>query len=87
MKTFKDLIFENYFILYPKAKKAREFFDNDFGISVLFGDIFNSNGIDNYEICVLLFGNPYHEIKIPNNGSGVSAEQISEFMIKLQKIK
>ena len=87
MKNFKDLIFENYFILYPKAKKAREFFNNDFGISVLLGDIFNSNGIDNYEICVLYFGNPYYQIQIPNNGSGVSAEQISEFIIKLQKMK
>jgi hypothetical protein len=51
MKTFKDL----EFIPHPigKGKIAVIKFPNGYSASVVFGDMFYSNGVDTYELAVL----------------------------------
>ena len=66
LKQFKDLVFKQHemtkdaFLLpssireeYMNAKHAKMQFENGYGISVLKGTLFYSNGIDTYEVAVL----------------------------------
>lgn len=57
MKTFKDLEFKNHPISrtkrYKDAKQALYHFENNYGVSVVFGSCFYSNGIDTYEVAIL----------------------------------
>lgn len=63
MKTFKDLKFKKHSIAnsgierYKNSKHAELNFQNDYGISVIFGNCFYSNGIDTYELAILYKGN------------------------------
>lgn len=54
MKTFKNLVFESHGSGF--GQQAILEFDNGYGVSVLFGDKFYSNGIDTYELAVLKDG-------------------------------
>lgn len=51
MKTFTDLIFNPH----PRVPglKARLMFENGFGIDVVLGNLFISNGINTYEVVIL----------------------------------
>ena len=62
IKTFKDLKFEMHPILldaksqdtkemFANSKHAVMEFENGYGVSVIFGEQFYSNGIDTYEGC------------------------------------
>ena len=51
MNTFEDLIFKPYNKSH-KLKQAKIKFSNDYGVSVLFGDLFYSNGKNTYEIAI-----------------------------------
>jgi hypothetical protein len=51
MKTFKDLEFTNH--PYVAGKIAVLKFPNGYSASVLFGEMFYSNGTDTYELAVL----------------------------------
>ncbi|MDD4730072.1 MAG: hypothetical protein PHN55_15140 [Dysgonamonadaceae bacterium] len=65
IKTFKDLEFEMHPIslnakslkdtkeMVANSKHAVIEFENSYGVSVLFGDIFYSNGIDTYEVVIM----------------------------------
>lgn len=41
---------------YDKARQAIMEFENGYGVSVLFGEAFYSNGIDTYEVAILKDG-------------------------------
>ena len=68
MKTFDDLQFRPWlegrdmspsiasFGGYDKARQAIMEFENGYGVSVLFGEAFYSNGIDTYEVAILKDG-------------------------------
>ena len=69
IKNFKDLVFIPHPIAreaqklplylakeYAEAKQAKMDFENGYGISVLFGSMFYSNGIDTYEVGILKDG-------------------------------
>lgn len=69
VKTFTDLVFNPHAFSkearhlpsplreeYMEAKHAVMRFDNGYGISVVKGDMFYSNGIDTYEVAVLKDG-------------------------------
>ena len=58
MKTFKDLKFEKHYYspFCKEAKQAKMNFENGFGVSVLFGNCFYSNGRNTYEVAVLKNG-------------------------------
>jgi hypothetical protein len=48
---FKDLVFEPHHS--GLGIQAVMEFDNGYGVSVVFGDLFYSNGVDTYELAVL----------------------------------
>ena len=69
MKNINDLVFNPHPIakeaeklpsdmrqMYAESKQAKMDFENGYGISVLFGSMFYSNGIDTYEVGILKDG-------------------------------
>ena len=84
MKTFKDLDFKKHS---NDAKQAKETFENNYGVSVIFGNCFYSNGKDTYEVAVLYDGNITYNTEITDDVLGyLSEEEVSEIMIKVQSL-
>ena len=83
MKTFKDLVFESHSI--GRGQHAVLEFDNGYGVSVLLGDMFYSNGVDTYELGVLANGYLCYETPITDDVLGrVTEEEITKIMKELQ---
>ena len=94
MKTFKDLVFEPHSIAknglegYKEAKHAIMDFDNDYGISVIFGSCFYSNGINTYEVAVRYKQGISYSTNITNDVMGhLTARQVTNVMKKIQILK
>ena len=94
MKTFDDLIFEPHPIAgcgidkCKDCKRAVMNFDNGYGVSVIFGEVFYSNGIDTYELAVLLKGRIYYPHEIGNDVLAyISKDEVTEAMMKIQLLK
>ena len=69
------------------AKSAVLDFPNGYGVSVLFGSGFYSNGIDTYELAVLKDGKLYYDTAITNDVMGwLSKDEVSEVMEKVQNL-
>lgn len=99
-KTFNDLEFKPHEIfeefkrlkvsLSPtifEAKHAVMNFDNGYGVSVVFGEIFYSNGIDTYELAVLKDGELCMDSPITNDVLRyLSKDVVTEIMINIQKL-
>lgn len=90
MKTFKDLKFEPHPIStygikpYSNAKQAIETFENGYGVSVLFGNCFYSNGKNSYELAILLNGELCYNTEITGDVLGyLSKDEVSEVMLKV----
>lgn len=82
MKTFNDLKFEPWF---GGIKHAVLNFDNDYGVSVLFGKGCYSNGIDTYELAVLRYGFTCYDTEITDDILGyITKEEVTDVMLKLQ---
>lgn len=99
IKTFKDLEFETHPILldakssqvtnelYANSKHAVMEFENGYGVSVIFGEQFYSNGIDNYEVAILKDGFLCYETYITNNVVAYQTEdEVTEIMRKVQEL-
>ena len=101
MKTFKDLKFKPKFNSsefiglvdiglrdsYSKAEQAKLYFDNGYGCSVLFGEIFFSNGIDTYELAVLYKGQMEYTSPITSSVLGyITKEEVTKAMIEIQNL-
>ena len=83
MKTFNDL----KFVLNPYSEQAILNFPNGFGISVLCGTLFYSNGIDNYEVAVLKDNELFYSELTNNDVLGYQSEkQITRLMRKIQRL-
>jgi len=94
MKTFDDLIFEPHEIskcgidCYQNCKQAVLNFDNRYGVSVLIGTAFYSNGVDTYELAALLDGELCYPSEIGNDVLGnITKEEVTDAMIKIQQLK
>lgn len=94
MKTFENLKFEQHSIAnsgiatFENARHAVEYFDNEYGISVLFGGCFYSNGIDTYEVVVLFNNQITYNTDITHDVMGyLSANEVTEVMEKIQLLK
>ena len=101
MKTFKDLEFKPHKLSvgaenlpetiqesYLNAKQAVMEFENGYGVSVLLGSCFYSNGIDTYEVGILHNGSLCYSTPITNDVIGrISEEEVSEIMIEVQKLE
>ncbi len=94
MKTFKDLKFEPHSLAksgldkYKDAKHATETFENGYGVSVIFGSCFYSNGQDTYEVAVLFGDSITYNTDITDGVIGyLSEDEVTEVMSKVQLLK
>ena len=70
------------------AKHAVINFDNGYGISVLFGTSFYSNGINTYESAALCNGVLCYDTPITDDVMGfLKKEEVSDMMKKIQELK
>jgi len=89
MKAFEDLVFDKHPIanVYPNSKQAIVSFDNGYGVSVLFGSAFYSNGIDSYEVAILCNDEICYTTSITDYVvANASKEKVSEIMKEVQKL-
>ena len=93
MKTFNDLIFKAHSLekFSEENKHAILFFPNGFGVSVLLGSSFFSNGIDTYELAILKGDKNNYELSYDTPiTKGVlahlSKDEVTEVMIRTQQL-
>jgi hypothetical protein len=88
MKTFDDLVFKPHSIQITNgAKMASMDFPNGYGVSVIFGKMFYSNGIDTYELAVTREGNLCYDTPITDDVMGyLSAKEVTDVMAKVQTL-
>lgn len=94
MKTFQDLVFEKHSIAinslpdYKDAKQAVLNFGNGYGVSVLLGKCFYSNGVDTYELAVLKNDDICYTTSITDDIIGhISSNEVTDIMIKVQQLE
>lgn len=100
IKNFSDLVFEPHEIAkeahklpflirekYLNAKHAVMWFENGYGISVVKGSMFYSNGIDTYEVAVIKKGGVCYDTPIANDVIGyIEADEVSNIMKRIQEL-
>ena len=94
MKTFKDLEFKPYNLAHMESDGGRHaimFFPNGYGVSVLFGKHFYSNGFDTYELAVIRkSGDGYsmaYDTPITNDVlAHLTEDEVTEIMIEVQRL-
>lgn len=90
MKTFSDLKFEThhsakYSPLYAGHTMAHLIFENGFGVSVVFGSRFYSNGVDTYELAVIKDGYIRYDTPITDDVLGhISEDEVTKVMERIQ---
>lgn len=93
MKTFKDLNLIEHTLSelsdrYKDHKMAFEVFENGYAVSVLFGKSFYSNGIDTYELAILLNGDLCYTSGITDGVlEELSEEEVSDIMIRVASLQ
>lgn len=86
MKTFNDLKFESHPLGF--GMRATADFDNGYGVSVVCGDLFYSNGMDTYELAVTKDGYICYDTPITNDVIGyLSEDEVTEVMKRVQELK
>lgn len=86
MKTIKDLKFKHK----PGGGlQAKLYFNNKYGVSVLFGKNFYSNGRDTYDLGIIgKNGKLDYSTSITSDVLGyLTADKVSEIMKKIQELK
>ncbi len=100
VKTFKDLDFKPHSLTkyadkynysfneqYSKAKQAIMYFENGYGVSVLYGSCFYSSGIDTYEVGILYDGGLTYNTDITDDVMGYLTEsEVTDVMIRVQQL-
>lgn len=85
MKTFEDLVFEPW--LFGGHAHARMDFENGYGVSVVFGEKFYSNGIDTYELAVMFEGERTYNTPITDDVLAyITADEVTATMEAVQKL-
>ena len=90
MKTFKDLRFKKHHLsrICKGAKIAKMNFENGFGVSVVIGSIFYSNGINSYEVAVTKNGNLCYDSGLTYDVFGrQSSREVTKIMKEVQELK
>ena len=99
IKTFKDLEFETHPILLDdkssqdtkemlvNSKHAVMEFENGYGVSVIFGEQFYSNGIDTYEVAIIKDNHVCFDTPLTDNVLAYQNEnEVTEIMRKVQEL-
>lgn len=74
-------------MLFNGHKQAMLNFDNGYGVSVLFGKSFYSNGVDKFELAVLKDGKLCFDTHITNEVVGyINSDKVTELMKLIQKL-
>lgn len=88
-EELRDELPESIAMEYLGATQAVEYFDNGYGISVVCGNAFYSNGRDTYEVAALRgddidYGNPV----VPDGVAGnLTTDEVTEMMRRLQELE
>ena len=97
IKTFKDLEFVMHPILldaksqdtkeiFANSKHAAMEFENGYGVSVIFGEQFCSNGIDTYEVAIIKDNHVCYDTPLTDNVLAYQNEnEVTEIMRKVQE--
>lgn len=87
MKTFKDLEFV-YCIWNPDATMSTMDFENGYGVRVVLGSDFYSNGVDTYELAVTKEGHLCYDTPITDDVLGyLTEEEVTKIMEQVQNLK
>ena len=94
-KTFDDLVFKRHELAIDNNdKRAKLFFNNNYGVSVATGSRFFTNKNNPYELAVLYKDESNHVIisydnEVANGGviGWCDSEKVTELMIKIQQFK
>ena len=88
MKKFEDLIFEDHEHI-AGGKQSTLWFDNGYGVSVLFGERFEcgfySNGVDTYELAVINEDGLTYPLEDDVIGF-LKADEVTAYMEKVQDL-
>jgi hypothetical protein len=88
MNTFDSLEFSRHPNMYKphSSKRAVVHFDNGWGVSVLLGESFYSNGVDTYELAVLYKNNLHYDNPVADGDvcAYLSKSQVTELMRQVQ---
>jgi len=85
MKEFGDLKFNAH----PNivGKQALMKFENGYSVSVLYGSMFYSNGVDTYELAVLKDGRIDYSTPITDDVLGyITEDEVTDAMKKIQEL-
>ena len=87
-EELRDELPESLLMEYLGATQAVEYFDNGYGISVVCGRAFYSNGRDTYEAAALRGDDIDYDNPIVSNGvaGNLTAEEVSGVMRGLQEL-
>lgn len=89
MKTFEDLEWKPHNIGFgtESSKRATMDFPNGFGVSILLGSLFHSNGTDTYEVAIFRGDNIDYTTGITDDVMGYrTAKEVTEIMAQVQKL-
>ena len=86
IKTFKDLEFEMHHLLSYEKHAVMEF-ENGYGISVIFGEQFYSNGVDTYEVAIIKDNHVCFDTPLTDTVLAYQSEdEVTEIMRKVQEL-
>jgi len=85
MKTFADLEFKAHPV--GRGLQAKMDFDNGYGVSVLFGTDWYSNGTDTYELAVFKDGHINYEHTQGDVMGYKSSDEVTSWMRQVQELK
>ena len=87
LKDFSDLVFEPHPIGLKDHTQAKMTFDNGYGVSVICGTLFYSNGVDTYEVAVLKDKHVCCSTSVADDVlPRLSKEEVSEIMARVQRM-
>lgn len=90
-ETFRSLKFEPHHMaehLKKDFKMCTHNFDNGFGISILLGDLFYSNGVNTYEVAILRDGQLTYTSGITSDVLGhQTRKEITNIMRDIQELE
>ena len=84
MKKFEDLVFKDH-PNFDRAQQALLEFDNGYGVSVLLGARFYSNGRDTYEVAVMYDDAVTYPMEHDVIGH-LTADEVTAYMEKVQDL-
>lgn len=88
IEKVKDELPETLVKEYIGATQAEEYFDNGYGISVVCGSAFYSNGRDTYEVAAMRGDDiDYENPVVPDGVAGnLTEDEVNEVMRRLQEL-